>query len=224
MQLTDKLSPHFVQILRCRLLVWFRDNRRKFPWRDTDDPYAVLLAEKLLQRTAVRKDLVASYEKLLSLYPNPNALAIADTKDVQEITCLLGLRYRAGEMIALANALCERYGGIVPNDLDSLLSLPGVGEYTARAVLCFAFSQDVSVVDTNVARILYRVFGVSEKVPLNPARKRNLTELASALVPTGQSREFNWAMLDMGAAICRAGKPKCSICPIVELCLFPRDV
>ncbi|MBN1922096.1 MAG: A/G-specific adenine glycosylase [Anaerolineae bacterium] len=218
MQLLNRPSDLWIHDFRHRLLIWFRSNRREFPWRETDYPYAVLLAEKLLQRTATRRDLVAAYEKLLSLYPHPELLAEADIADVKKIVSVLGLHYRAGELITLSRALCERYGGEVPNDLDLLMTLPGVGAYTGRAVLCFAFGQAVAVVDTNVARILYRVFRLPGGMPPNPARRRDLTELASSLVPQDHPREFNWALLDMGAAICSARRPKCSMCPITDLC------
>lgn len=209
-----------VDKLQSSLLAWFRVSGRRFPWRHTKKPYAVLLAEKLLQQTSVRDSTIHAYNDLLSTYPTPEDLAKADPEQVRILIQPLGLHYRAHELVKLACALHEQYGGHVPNDLKSLLALPGVGDYTARAVLCFAFGQDVPIVDTNVARILYRVFGLTGEMPANPARKKELIALAALLVPQKQSRQFNWALLDLGALICKPSKPLCVNCPINTLCSY----
>lgn len=215
----DLTKPDVLEI-QTRLLSWFRVSSRQFPWRETRDPYAILLAEKLLQRTAVREGVVRAYEDLLAAYPTTATLAKADVESIQTTIQSLGLHYKAQELVTLARAISEKHGGYIPQDLKSLLALPGVGDYTARAVLCFAFGQDVPIVDTNIARILYRLFGLPGPVPANPARKRSLVELAGSLVPNGQSREFNLAMLDLGALVCRASGPHCTECPVQQLCTY----
>jgi len=217
--MSDLAEPDVLEI-QTRLLDWFRISGRQFPWRRTCDPYAVLLAEKLLQQTSVRESLVQAYNDLLTAYPTPAALAEADWNDIRVTIHPLGLHYRAQELVELAREISEKHGGCIPQDLKSLLALPGVGDYIARAELCFAFGQDVPIVDTNVARILYRLFGLPGPMPANPARKRSLIELAGSLLPTGQSREFNLAMLDLGALICKVPAPECNLCPLSSICEF----
>ncbi|MBL7091655.1 hypothetical protein [Acidovorax sp.] len=217
--MSDLAEPDVLEI-QTRLLDWFRISGRQFPWRQTCDPYAMLLAEKLLQQTVVREGVVQAYDDLLVAYPTPTALAEADVESIRTMIQSLGLHYRAQELVALTREISEKHGGCVPQDLKSLLALPGVGDYIARAVLCFAFGQDVPIVDTNVARILYRLFGLSGPMPANPARKRNLIELAGSLLPTGQSREFNLAMLDFGALVCKSSSPECDHCPLSPVCEF----
>ena len=217
--MSDLAEPDVLEI-QTRLLDWFRISGRQFPWRQTCDPYAMLLAEKLLQQTVVREGVVQAYDDLLVAYPTPTALAEADVESIRTMIQSLGLHYRAQELVALAQEISEKHGGHVPQDFKSLLALPGVGDYIARAVLCFAFGQDVPIVDTNVARILYRLFGLPGPMPANPARKRSLIELAGSLLPTGQSREFNLAMLDFGALVCRPSAPECDACPLSHVCEF----
>ena len=217
--MSDLTEPDVLEI-QTRLLDWFRVSGRQFPWRQTCDPYAVLLAEKLLQQTSVRESLVQAYNDLLTAYPTPAALAEADWDDIRVTIHPLGLHYRAQELVVLAQEISEKHSGRVPHSLKSLLALPGVGDYTARAILCFALGQDVPVVDTNVARVLYRLFGLPGKMPANPARKRRLIDLAGYLIPKGKARQLNWAVIDLGALICKASKPRCRECPIQQLCAY----
>lgn len=202
------------------LLAWFEANRREYPWRETRDPYAVLVAEKLLQQTAVGDRVVKAYEAILALYPSPLSLANAELEHLEEIVFPLGLHYRARELKTLASVLIERCEGVIPDNIGELKALPGVGEYTARAVLSFAYGEDVPVVDTNVARFLYRVFRLDGPVPANPARKKSLIALAGKLLPQGHSKEFNLAILDLCALICTPSNPECNTCPVYSLCEF----
>ena len=206
--------------IRRRLLCWSHEHGRQFPWRRTRDPYRVLLAEKLLQQTSARQSLVQAYDDLLAAYPTPAALAGGDVEWIQATIRPLGLHYRAQELVVLAEEISEKHCGHVPRDLESLLALPGVGDYTARAVLCVAFGEDVPLVDTNIARILRRLAALPGEVPANPARKTHLVELASSLAPVGQSREFNLAMLDLGALVCKSSRPECSRCPLSPVCQY----
>lgn len=201
-----------------RLLKWFDNNQRKFPWRETYDPYAVLIAEKLLQQTSANETVIAAYQKLLSCYPTINALAQARPEEIEPIITPLGFKYRAAELPRLAQEIVLRHAGHIPNDLDQLLHLPGVGDYIARAVLCFGYGQNVPIVDTNVARFLYRLFGLSRPLPSNPARKHSLIDQASNLVPNKNARKFNLAILDLCAKICIVSNPDCTNCPLREVC------
>jgi A/G-specific adenine glycosylase len=202
------------------ILHWFQIEGRDFPWRETRDPYKILLAEKLLQQTSVRESLIKLYITLTEKFPTSNHLADADIEELRVFIQPLGLHYRARDLILMACDIKERFGGNVPVELDQLLSLYGVGEYSARAVLSFAYGKNVAVVDTNVARILYRVYGILEKFPSNPARSRKLIELASNIVPPQKSKEFNWAMIDLGSKVCKPKKPLCEECPLIRLCNY----
>lgn len=154
------LTPDEVEDFQARLFAWFRQARRAFPWRLRDDPYSVLLAEKLLQQTAARPGVVNAYQQLCRRYPTPLRLARARLRVLEKIVQPLGFPYRAKELRELARTLVIRHGGEVPRNLEDLLALPGVGDYAARAVLTFAFADDVPVVDTNVCRFLYRLYGI----------------------------------------------------------------
>lgn len=200
------------------LLAWFEQEGRDFPWRFNADPYAVLVAEKLLQQSLARDILVDAYNKILEHYPDPQRLSQASIPDIEEIIRHIGFVYRAKELVTMARELQERHNGRVPPDFKQLMALTGVGDYAARAVLSFAFAEDVAVVDTNVARFLFRLYGLPGALPANPARKRYLVELASSLVPEGRSKDYNLAILDLCAKICKPYNPLCPMCPVRDYC------
>lgn len=154
------------------LLDWFKINGRDFPWRNTQDPFKVLVAEKLLQQTSVNEHVVNAYREIVETYPTPGALSLAELDDVEQIVLPLGLKYRATELIRMAREIQDEFQGEVPAKLSEILRLSGVGQYCGRAVLCFAFSQTVPIVDTNIARFLNRFLGLSERLPANPARSK----------------------------------------------------
>jgi A/G-specific adenine glycosylase len=182
----------------------------------------VIIAEKLLQQTAAKEVTVRAYRELVTRFPDFDALAEARLADLKAIILPLGFSYRADELRSLARAVIHRHDGAIPSNLNQLLALPGVGDYIARAVLSFAFLADVPVVDTNVARFLYRLYGLEKKLPTNPARDRQLIEMATVLVPVGQSRNFNLAILDLCASICLPGIPLCERCILRKECVVGR--
>ena len=202
------------------LLGWFAKHKRAFPWRRRKNPYAILLAEKLLQQTLARQTVVDAWRQLLALYPTPRHLSKASVETLEEIIRPLGFLYRARELPVLGTALVEKHRGSVPDTLAELLALPGVGDYAARAVLSFAFGRDVAIVDVNVARFLYRIFAVTEPLPPNPARKSPIQEVAQHLLPAGQSKSYNLAVLDVCALHCTARNPKCASCPMQKFCFY----
>lgn len=206
--------------LRESLLLWYSEYGRKFPWRNTDEPYAIMVAEKLLQQTSARPSVVAAYSTILDRYPSPYALAAANSEELESVLRPLGFHYRSREIISLAQVLVDQHAGNIPPDLKSLLALPGIGDYIARAIQSFALGLDVPVVDTNVARFLYRIYGLDGRVPSNPARSKPLISLAGSLVPAGHSKEWNLAILDLCALICRPNKPLCTECPVLRFCNF----
>lgn len=211
-----------VLALQAALLGWGGRHGRAFPWRRTREPYAVLVAEKLLQQTAATAGLVEAYRALVGRFPDAEALAAADLGEVQALVAPLGLHYRARELRALGRALVERHRGVAPGTLEELLALPGVGEYAARAVLSFCFDRDVAVVDTNVARWLHRLYGIASPLPPNPARSARLRRMAQELLPAGEARAFNLAVLDLCALVCVARVPRCGVCPIRVQCATGR--
>jgi A/G-specific adenine glycosylase len=202
------------------ILEWFSTNGRKLPWRETTDPFSILIAEKLLQQTSLRMGVIEVYFQFLKKYPTPNQLSIANIIDVQKLIQPLGLHYRARELIIMAEQICCQFGGNIPETLSALLSIFGIGDYTARAILCFAYLQDVPVVDTNIARILIRVLDIPGKPPTNPSRNRNLIEIMGKMVPIGNAQYFNWGLIDLGAFICKRIHPHCGDCPVNNLCDF----
>lgn len=199
------------------------DNQRSFPWRETHDPYRIMVAEKLLQQTAATEKVVTAYIEIIERYPDIGSLAKADVEELRRLILPLGFIYRADELPRLAREIILRHNGQLPDDIGKLLSLPGIGDYTARAILSFAFGKDVPIVDTNVARWLYRLYGIDKPFPSNPARSKQLITRATSLVPRGNSRSFNLAVLDLCALICTARRPDCARCPVQRSCSYGRN-
>jgi A/G-specific adenine glycosylase len=202
---------------RSELLAWGEKHRRKFPWRDTKDAYAILIAEFMLQKT--NAPLVASlYEKFIEKYPTVEALAEAQFIDIKNILQPLGLEFRAERLHKSAKLLIEEYQGKIPNTEAELLQLPGVGKYTARSICANAFGQSKAVIDTNVARIFERFFGfeggrVKSRCPL-------LWQAAEEIAPPRDVGIWNLTLFDFGAAVCSAKNPRCGECVLGERCEF----
>jgi DNA (cytosine-5)-methyltransferase 1 len=194
------------------LLAWHHDHIRSFPWRTSGmTPWLVLMAEMCLHRT--RADQVAPvFKRLRRLAPNPRAMARKD-REALETMKSLGLRWRAENVIEVARALVADFGGAVPDSELELRSLPGVGDYVAQAVLCFGFDRRAVLVDTNTARITGRLFDREDE-----RRWQLRLDLYRLAGPDGPDAEFNYALLDLGALICRAGTPICHECPVREHC------
>lgn len=214
------LSEQEIGHVQDAVLAWHRTNQRMFPWRQTTDPYAILISEKLLQQTSARAHVVHAFQILMNTFPSPIALAQARGEELEAIIAPLGFHYRAKELKVIGQYLVKRFHGQVPQDLADLLSIPGIGDYAARAIQSFAFGMDVPIVDTNIARLLYRLFDIQQTLPSNPSRKKSLIYLASLLIPNGKSRCFNFALLDLCAQVCTPTKPNCSDCPLVSVCPY----
>jgi A/G-specific adenine glycosylase len=204
------------QRFRRRLLEWYRRNGRDLPWRRTTDPYHILVSEVMLQQTQVDR-VLPKYHEWLEKYPSLPALAAAAEGDVAETWRPLGYNIRPRRLHAIARESVERYGGELPSDEATLRSFKGIGEYTAGAVLSFAFGQRAAILDTNVARVLFRVF-VGRGEPKAHAMKRHLWDVSRAVLPHRHVFDFNQALMDFGATLCTARKPKCLICPMRAGC------
>jgi A/G-specific adenine glycosylase len=193
--------------LTSTILEWSSRTRRDLPWRRTRDPWAVLVSELMLQQTQVSR-VIPRYEEFVQRFPDPEACASAPVGAVVEAWAGLGYNRRAVNLHRTASQVVERHGGRLPGSLDELLALPGIGPYTARAVLAFAYEKQVGVVDTNAARVLARAVA---------GRRLTLGEVqahADRLVPAERSWEWNQAMLDLGATVCTARSPRCDVCPL----------
>ena len=213
-------APAARQRFRRRLLDWYRANGRDLPWRKTDDPYHILVSEVMLQQTQVDR-VLPKYHEWLEKYPSLPALAAADQDAVTETWRPLGYNIRPRRLHAIARESVERYGGELPSDEDTLLSFKGIGQYTAGAIRSFAFGQRAAILDTNVARVLHRVFVVKGDVKAH-AMKRHLWTLSEMLVPRKHVFDFNQALMDFGATVCVARKPRCEACPMTRQCgTFP---
>ena len=195
---------------------WFRANGRDLPWRRTRDPYAVLVSEFMLQQTTVVA-VVPYFERWMAAFPTVKALAEADEQSVLGLWQGLGYYSRARNLHRAAKAMMERHGGEVPDDPAQLEALPGIGAYTAAAVMAFAFDKPAAVVDANVARVLARLHDFRE--PVDSARgKKFLREAALALQPEAGAGEFNSALMELGALMCKPRAPLCPECPIRGAC------
>jgi A/G-specific adenine glycosylase len=206
-------APGAGSALGSALVEWGDRHRRDLPWRTTRDPWAILVSEAMLQQTQVSR-VVPKYLAFLERFPDPAALAGAAVGDVLVSWAGLGYNSRALRLRAAAAAIVARHGGRVPAGLDDLLALPGIGPYTARAVLAFAFEAPVGVLDTNAARVLARA------VAGRPLRRGDAQRLADSLVPAGRAWAYNQAILDLGATVCSSRRPACERCPLARRCAW----
>jgi A/G-specific adenine glycosylase len=201
---------------RKRLLTWYGRHGRDLPWRRTDDPYHILVSEIMLQQTQVHR-VLPKYEEWLDKFPSLEALAAADETDVTETWRPLGYNIRPRRLQAIAREAMARFDGRLPEDEATLRSFKGIGAYTAGAIRSFAFRQRAAILDTNVARVLFRVF-VGSGDPKSHAMKKHLWSVSEALVPRTNVFDFNQALMDFGATICVARTPKCRGCPMAADC------
>lgn len=188
---------------------WITPRLRQLPWRDTRDPWLVLVSEVMLQQTGVHR-VLPKWQAFVDEFPRPDDCARAPLGDVLRLWQGLGYPRRARNLHAAATSIVNEHAGVVPSTLDALLDLPGVGPYTARAVLAFAFEADAAVVDTNIARVLARFHGRTLKA-------RDAQLLADAWVPSGEAWLWNQALMDLGATVCRP-RPACGECPLSSDC------
>jgi len=214
--------PRTRQRFRRTLLGWYRRNGRDLPWRRTSDPYHILVSEVMLQQTQVDR-VLPKYHEWLGKYPSLQALASADADEVAETWRPLGYNIRPRRLHAIARESVARYGSQLPSDRETLLSFKGIGAYTAGAIRSFAFRERAAILDTNVARVLFRVF-VRRGDPKAHAMKKHLWAVSEVLVPHKHVFDFNQALMDLGATVCVARKPRCEICPMTSLCRsFPMN-
>ncbi len=202
------------------LLDWISGARRDLPWRRRRDPYAVWISEMMLQQTRVAT-VIPYFEKWLQRFPDTATLASAPLGDVLKAWEGLGYYSRARSLHRTAQEVVKRHGGEIPGEKDVLLALPGIGRYTAGAILSLAFGQVEPVLDGNVRRVFCRVYDISAD-PHERETEEILWKLAAELVeaaPAGAAGDLNEAIMELGALICTARQPTCTACPLIEVCL-----
>ena len=194
-------------------MAWSAASRRDLPWRRTRDPWAILVSEIMLQQTQVAR-VEPRYREFLEAFPTPAACAAAPVAEVVRLWAGLGYNRRAVNLHRAAQAVVADHDGVLPDDLGALLALPGIGPYTARAVLAFAFERDHGVVDTNAARFLARAVVGAQLTGAVVQRE------ADAIVPPRQGWAWNQAVLDLGATVCTKRAPRCGQCPVASQCAW----
>lgn len=215
--ITKSLNIHKTQWFHRQLLTWSKQNMRDFPWRRTRDPYAILVAEFLLQKTDAAT-VAPIYESFLAEYPTIDKLVKTTVEEVGELLKPLGLFFRAERLHQCACIIAQQYGGKIPDSQEQLLKLPGIGKYTANAICSQAFNQPLAVLDTNVARILERFFGLQgERVK---SRCKILWGAAEKIAPVREVGKWNLTLLDFGAMVCTAKNPRCQDCVLSMKCNY----
>ncbi len=198
------------------LISWFKDNGRDLPWRKAYDPYCIWISEIMLQQTQMDRG-VEYYTRWMNRFPDIAAVAEAQEDEILKLWEGLGYYARARNLHAAAKQLMAEHEGVMPCNPKELLSLPGIGPYTAGAISSIACNTDISAVDANVIRVYSRIFDIDTPVKESKTKK-NIENIAIQLLPAGQARVFNQALMDFGGMICRPRQPLCGECPISSLC------
>ena len=209
-------SPQDVRAFYRSLAAWYRRHGRDLPWRRTREPYAILVSEFMLQQTQVAT-VIPYYHKWLRRFPDFGSLARASENEVLRAWQGLGYYARARNLHATARTLIDRFGGNFPQKIEQMRQLPGIGKYTAHAVASFAFNQPVPIVEANTARVLARLFDLRESID-SGAGQKTLWQYGASLLPKSDAATFNSALLDLGALVCVARKPKSNVCPVRVFC------
>lgn len=195
-----------------KILQWYGQHKRPLPWRATRDPYAITISEVMLQQTQVDR-VIPKYHTWLKKFPNWKSLAQASKHEVLQLWSGLGYNSRAIRLRELARTVVENRG-VMPRALEKLEELPGIGRYTAGAIMAFAFKKEVSFMDTNIRRVVRRIyFGTKNDVP-----EKKIAARAADLVPKGKADIWHHALMDLGAMVCISGRPRCEQCPVRQQC------
>jgi len=215
---TDRLGN--VPTVRRRLLAWFDKHRRDLPWRakpgQTPNPYHVLVSEAMLQQTQVAT-VIPYFSRFITACPTVQDLANAQEQTILRLWQGLGYYRRARNLHAAARTIVNDYAGQVPDNVTDLLTLPGVGRYTAGAIASIAYNTRAPILDGNVARVLARLYLIDSPIDATDTRK-TLWSLAQAFVPPGRPGDFNQAMMELGALVCTKANPSCDTCPLAKQC------
>jgi A/G-specific adenine glycosylase len=220
--ITLQITLELIARVHMLLLRWYASERRDLPWRATSDPYAILVSEIMLQQTQVDR-VLPKYKQFLAVFPTLEALAEAPTSRVIAVWAPLGYNTRAVRLQSIAQQVVTEYQGHIPDTIEELLKLKGIGRYTAGAIACFAYRKQVATVDTNIRRVLHRIFlGLEHPEP--KADDGQMLQLAEQVLPAGQAYDWHQALMDMGATICTSTNPLCPNCPLQEVCQAYTDM
>jgi A/G-specific adenine glycosylase len=201
---------------RTRLVAWYKNEGRKLPWRETADPYRILVSELMLQQTQVTT-VLDYYHRWLAKFPTLATLAAADEQEVLRAWQGLGYYNRARNLHRCARELVESGDGNLPENVSDLVRLPGIGRYTAGAIISFAFNKPAAILDANVTRVLARLINLQASIE-SAAGRRTLWEIAENLVKDGDARLVNSAIMELGALLCLPRNPRCVLCPVQTFC------
>lgn len=213
-------SQDVISRVHTALLQWYQEHRRDLPWRATSDPYAILVSEMMLQQTQVER-VLPKYAQFLTAFPTLNVLADAPTAEVISTWVPLGYNMRAVRLQSIARQVVAEFDGRIPENVEALLRLKGIGRYTAGAIACFAYHQQVATVDTNIDRVLHRLLLGLEQPRLTTDQMFTLAEL---VLPEGEAYNWNQALMDLGATVCTSGNPQCARCPAQAHCLAYQEM
>ena len=200
-----------------RILVWFAQKKRDLPWRDTTDPYYIWVSEVMLQQTQV-DTVIPFYHRFLSRFPIVESLAEASLQEVLKVWENMGYYARARHLHMAAREIASSMNGKVPSTYEELIGLPGIGSYTASAILSFAFGERCPAVDGNMRRVVCRLFSIQDSVD-QPRTKKRILELATDMISSADPACFNHAVMDLGATVCTPRNPSCQACPVQGECL-----
>jgi len=215
------LAPDELSLLQQALLDWGKENYRSFPWRETDNPYHILLAELFLHRTQA-KQVETVYKQVIKRYPTPADLLSVNPKRLRVTLYALGLHWRTELLLKMVHQIQQEHGGKVPHERETLLALPGVNAYIAGAVRCFAWNEPEALLDTNTVRIAGRLLGWEVKD--SSRRSPHFRQALEALLDHENPRAFNYALLDLAHLVClKRQPPHCAECPLKSACIFRLD-
>jgi A/G-specific adenine glycosylase len=211
-------APRFHHLLHS----WARSNLREYPWRREQDRFWLLLSKMMLRRTRADQ-VVPIYEHVAKCYPTAEELATASAEELRALLYPLGLEWRADNIVSMVREVVERYNGEVPGTKDEMMSLPGVGDYVASAVACFAKGEPTPIIDTNVVRVLGRLFGL--RLDGEARRRKEMRDAATMCLDQRQPRLYSYALLDFAALVCAASAPRCGECPFGQqgLCEYAQQ-
>jgi A/G-specific adenine glycosylase len=212
------LIKYPLQKIRNIIIKWWNfSGRRHFPWRDTRDPYKILVAETLLHRTRAEQ-VVPLYQRFIDNFPDIHSVTRSSPDELTRLLYSAGLKWRWNRFYAMSVDIEERLNGKIPDDFSELTSLPGISHYIASAVRCFAFCYPDVLLDTNTVRVTGRVFGLN--ISDSSRRSKQFRSILEKFIDTRHPREFNWALIDFAALVCKSRNPLHEQCPIKEFCKF----
>jgi A/G-specific adenine glycosylase len=203
-------DQQLISFFQSNVLEWYTKSGRDLPWRHTTNPYHILVSEIMLHQTQVDR-VLPKYLQWIQNYPSFHALATAPLSEVQAMWRPLGYNFRPIRLHDIAKRVINEFNGQLPDTMEKLIAFKGIGRYTAGAILSFAFHKDAPIVDTNIRRVIQRIFDIQGD-SLRTSASKQIWSLAEKLIPQGQAHIFNQALMDFGALICVARKPHCQKC------------